>query len=59
MKSRSILLAITSVVLTSLLSGCIILPGGHRHRDYRDDRGGYHGGYQSDRGDRDGHYGRR
>jgi len=56
MKSRRTLLAIVTVLLTSLLSGCIVVPlGHHRHRDYRDDRGGHHG-YESDR---DGRHGRR
>ncbi|MEH0165068.1 hypothetical protein ABT392_12155 [Paucibacter sp. JuS9] len=58
MKSRRTLLAITTVLLSTILSGCIVLPGGHhhRHRDYGDHRGGYHGSYQ---GDRDGRHDRR
>lgn len=44
MKSRRTLLAITAVLLSSLLSGCIVVPlGHHHHRDYRGERGGYHG----------------
>lgn len=60
MKSRRILLTITTVLLTSILSGCIIVPHGHRHR-YYDDRsgGGYQGGYQGDRDGRDGRHGGR
>lgn len=56
MKSRRILLAITSVLLASILSGCIILPHGHHRHRYSDDRGSTHGGYH---GDRDGRHDRR
>lgn len=47
MKPRRTLLAITALLLSSLLSGCIVVPLGHHHhhRDYRSERG-YDGGYE-------------
>lgn len=41
MKSRRTLLAITALLLSSLLSGCIVVPLGHHH---------HHRGYGAERG---------